>query len=161
MIAAMNSATAPVAPGRLGQPLAAPDALRYLEALGTWRDERRAELDMLDQAALEAADRSAYTGDMLLSMALWKAVADRHDLLVATWDSGRVGQTELERLATLVWGRLDSTLVSRSQAPPGAAPGGSHPRRRGSRRLASRGLSPLRRARRLPAGPAGDRPVAG
>ena len=70
MIAAMNSATAPVAPGRLGQPLAAPDALRYLEALGTWRDERRAELDMLDQAALEAADRSAYTGDMLLSMAL-------------------------------------------------------------------------------------------
>ena len=127
MIAAMNSATAPVAPGRLGQPLAAPDALRYLEALGTWRDERRAELDMLDQAALEAADRSAYTGDMLLSMALWKAVADRHDLLVATWDSGRVGQTELERLATLVWGRLDSTLVSRSQAPSGAAPGGSHP----------------------------------
>ena len=46
---------------------------------------------------------------MLLSMALWKAVADRHDLLVATWDSGRVGQAEQERLSTLVWGRLDAT----------------------------------------------------
>ena len=68
---------------------------------------------MLDEAALAAPDAAAYTGDLLLSMALWKAVADRHDLLVATWDSGRVGQTELERLSTLVWGRLDAT-----RAPP-------------------------------------------
>ena len=57
---------------------------------------------------------------MLLSMALWKAVADRHDLLVATWDSGRVGQAELERLSTLVWGRLDATR----QLPTAAATSG-------------------------------------
>ena len=109
MIAASTSATAPTAPGRLGQAIAPLDAVRYLELLGTWRDQRKAELDLLDEAALQASDQSAYTGDMLLSMALWKAVADRYDLLVATWDSGRVGQAEQERLSTLVWGRLDAT----------------------------------------------------
>ena len=57
----------------------------------------------------------AYTGDLLLSMALWKAVADRHDLLVATWDSGRVGQTEL-----------------RAALHPGLGPARRHP---GTRRL--------------------------
>ncbi len=121
----MNSASAPAAPGRLGQPLVASDAMRYLEALGTWRDVRKAELDVLDQAALGATDGAAYTGDLMLSMALWKAVADRHDLLVATWDSGRVGPTELERLSTLVWGRLDATMASRTPASSGA-PGGAH-----------------------------------
>ncbi len=117
----MNSTAAPTAPGRLGQPLVAGEALHYLEALGTWRDERKAELDVLDETALGAPDAAAYTGDLLLSMALWKAVADRHDLLVATWDSGRVGATELARLSTLVWGRLDA-LSSRSAPSPGAAP---------------------------------------
>ena len=125
MIAATASATAPAAPGRLGQPLVALEALRYLEALGVWRDQRKAELDLLDRAALEAPDQTAFTGDMLLSMALWKAVADRHDLLLATWDSGRVGQTELERLSTLVWGRLDATMLSRLQASTAATPAGS------------------------------------
>jgi hypothetical protein len=113
VISATHGTTAPAAPGRLGQPLVASDALHYLEALGTWRDARKAELDVLDQAALGAPDGAAYTSDLLLSMALWKAVADRHDLLVATWDSGRVGPTELARLSTLVWGRLDAA-TSRS-----------------------------------------------
>jgi hypothetical protein len=109
MIAASTSATAPPAPGRLGEAMAPLDAVRYLELLGKWRDQRKSELDLLDDAALQASDQATYTGDMLLSMALWKAVADRHDLLVATWDSGRVGQAEQERLSTLVWGRLDAT----------------------------------------------------
>ena len=124
MISAMDSATAPAAPGRLGHALVPQDALRYLEALSTWRDERKAELDVLDEAALGAVDSAAYTGDLLLSMALWKAVADRLDLLVATWDSGRVGPTELERLSTLVWGRLDATTTQRAASAGTAA--GSH-----------------------------------
>ena len=119
MISVTHGTTAPTAPGRLGQPLVAQDALRYLEALGAWRDARKAELDVIDEAALSAADEATYTSDLLLSMALWKAVADRHDLLVATWDSGRVGPTELARLSTLVWGRLDAT--SRPAAPSAAA----------------------------------------
>jgi len=97
MIAAPAGTTAPTAPGRLGQALATTDAVRYLEALGTWRDTRKRELDLLDEAALGAPNEADFTNDMLLSMALWKAVSDRYDLLVATWDSGRVGSTELER----------------------------------------------------------------
>jgi hypothetical protein len=113
MAAPAASVTAPSAPGRLGSPLVAQDALHYLDALGTWRDQRRAELDRLDEAALQSPDPEAFTADILLSMALWKAVADRHDLLLATWDSGRVGAAERERLATLVWGRLDTSLDPR------------------------------------------------
>jgi hypothetical protein len=44
---------------------------------------------------------------MLVSMALWKAISDRYDLLAVTFDSGRVGPTEEARLSTLIWGRLD------------------------------------------------------
>jgi hypothetical protein len=117
----VHAATAitPDPPGRIGSAISAEDALHYLEALGTWRDQRRAELDRLDEAALTAPEAdtasgttgaTGLTGDIMLSMALWKAVADRHDLLVATWDSGRVGPAERERLSTLIWGRLDATL---------------------------------------------------
>ena len=113
------TAITPPPPGSIGSTISAEDALHYLEALGTWRDQRRGELDRLDEAALTAPDAdpaaratgvTGLTGDIMLSMALWKAVADRHDLLVATWDSGRVGPAERERLSTLIWGRLDATL---------------------------------------------------
>jgi len=115
----------PEPPGRIGGAISPEDALHYLEALGAWRDGRRAELERLDEAALNATDGSSgssgttgLTGDVLLSMALWKAVADRHDLLVATWDSGRAGRAERERLATLIWGRLDATLDPRLAQRP-------------------------------------------
>jgi hypothetical protein len=115
----------PEPPGRIGAAISPEDAQHYLEALGGWRDGRRAELDRLDEAALNATDGSSgssgttgLTGDVLLSMALWKAVADRHDLLVATWDSGRAGRAERERLATLIWGRLDATLDPRLAQRP-------------------------------------------
>ena len=45
-------------------------ALTYLEQLGQWRDGRRAELDQLDQAALQSPNGAAATGDITLSMAL-------------------------------------------------------------------------------------------
>lgn len=104
------TALAPLAPGRLGEPLDADEALRYLTDLGAWVEERRRELDVLDRAVLRSPQRSQLTRDMMLSMALWKATSDRLALLRATWDAGRVGPAELERLATLVWGRLDATL---------------------------------------------------
>ena len=127
MIAHAATAITPEPPGRIGVAIPPEDALRYLEALGAWRDQRRRELDRLDEAALAATDRDSATGtggmtgptgDVLLSMALWKAVADRHDLLMATWDSGRVGQAERERLSTLIWGRLDATLDPRLAQRP-------------------------------------------
>jgi hypothetical protein len=102
--------SAPPAPGRLGVPLDVGTAAAYLEALGRWRDDRQRELEQLDKAALGSREAAALTGDILLSMALWKAVSDRYDLLVATWDGGRVGPAERERMSSLVWGRLDATL---------------------------------------------------
>ena len=104
--------TAPVAPGRMGQALDATAAQVYLDELARWRDGRRGELDALDKAALQAATGSSATGDILLSMALWKAVSDRYELLLATWNSGRVGATELMRMSTLIWGRLDASTAS-------------------------------------------------
>jgi hypothetical protein len=130
VIAPTATAITPAPPGRIGSAISAEEALRYLEALGAWRDQRRDELDRLDEAALAAADGDSQTmttgasggtgvtGDVLLSMALWKAVADRHDLLMATWDSGRVGPAERERMATLIWGRLDATLDPRLAQRP-------------------------------------------
>lgn len=102
-----GSVTAPPAPGSLGADVPAEQLLAYLDALGTWRDRRRAELDELDEAALRSPDRAAVTNDILLSMTLWKAVSDRHDLLVAAWDSGRMLAQDRMRFTTLVWGRLD------------------------------------------------------
>ena len=137
VIAPAATAITPEPPGRIGAAISPQDALRYLEALGAWRDQRRSELDLLDEAALSQGDgntgsgmtgtgmtgtgmtgAAGLTGDVMLSMALWKAVADRHDLLMATWDSGRVGQAERERLSTLIWGRLDATLDPRLAQRP-------------------------------------------
>jgi hypothetical protein len=132
VIAPAATTVTPQPPGRIGSPISPEDALRYLDALGLWRDQRRDELDRLDEAALAASDgdtaaggkqagsagNTSLTGDILLSMALWKAVADRHDLLMATWDSGRVGPAERERLSTLIWGRLDATLDPRLAQRP-------------------------------------------
>ena len=98
---------APEAPGRLGTPLGVHEAYAYLRDLGVWRDKRKAELDSLDAAALASTDRDSFSRDMLVSMALWKAISDRYDLLTVTFDSGRVGPTEAARLSTLIWGRLD------------------------------------------------------
>jgi len=132
---AAAAAVAPPAPGRIGQAVDPQAALTYLTDLGRWRDQRRAELEQLDQAALAAPTRAgapassatpgAVTGDIMLSLALWKAVSDRYEQLRAVWDSGRVGVAERERLSTLIWGRLDATLdptlIGRSSVPGSSA----------------------------------------
>lgn len=115
---------APSAPGRIGVPLHPGQASRYLSELAGWADARRRELDLLDAAVLRSPHRDQLTRDMMLSLALWKAVQDRLELLLATWDSGRIGLPERERLAALIWGRLDATLdpslLAGSQRTPGA-----------------------------------------
>lgn len=106
--------TAPPAPGRLGESLDPAAGLQYLAALGEWRNARKSELDVLDQAALESRKGAEVTDDIALSMVLWKAASDRYEQLVVVWDSGRVGPAERERLATLIWGRLDATNLHAS-----------------------------------------------
>lgn len=106
----MTLAQAPTAPGRLGEAIDPAVTSTYLGELETWIRNRRTELDDLDEAALAANRQAELTTDIMLAMALWKAVSDRHQLLLATWDGGRVGVKERERLSTLIWGRLDATL---------------------------------------------------
>ncbi|HZA72349.1 MAG TPA: hypothetical protein VE476_05490 [Propionibacteriaceae bacterium] len=110
--AASGSVTAPAAPGRMGVELQPTQVLVYLEQLGQWCDGRQSELDQLDQAALQSPNGVAATGDITLSMALWKAVADRYEQLRSVWDSGRAGPTERIRLSTLIWGRLDTDAAT-------------------------------------------------
>lgn len=115
--------TAPVAPGSLGEQLDPRAVLTYLGDLDAWIDARRGDLDDLDAAALAAPREAGVTGDLELSMALWKAVADRRDLLRATWNGGRVGPVERERLSALIWGRLDGTLDRGALGSAGARRG--------------------------------------
>lgn len=112
--------TAPAAPGKLGTPVEIQDAMTYLGLLGGWIQQRRAELDELDATILTSPNRSL-TSDMMLSLSVWQAIKNRYDLLLATWDSGRVGPTERERLSALIWGRLDDTLPDSGSPTPGSA----------------------------------------
>jgi hypothetical protein len=98
----------PQAPGSLGTAPTANQLLTYLGALDTWLAERRAELDALDAQVLATQRQAELNADMSLAMALWQAAKVRQNLLLATWDSGRVGHQELERLSSLIWGRLDT-----------------------------------------------------
>ncbi len=111
--AVTHGTVAPLAPGRLGSPISPQEAFTFLRDLGIWRDKRKEELDGLDAAALASSDRDRFSRDMLVSMALWKAISDRYELLVVTFDSGRVGPAEQARLSTLIWSRMD--------VPPGSA----------------------------------------
>ena len=101
---------APTAPGRLGQPLTPAEAQAFLLELDDWVRARRSELDELDEAALASGRGEEIASDMTLSMAVWQAVQQRYRLLNTTFDGGRVGPVEADRLSTLVWGRLDGDL---------------------------------------------------
>ena len=111
---------APVPPGAIGT-APAPAALQdYLGALDDWVRARRTELDELDAAALAARRGDEVAADMALSLALWKAVSDRWQLMWATWDGGRVGEAERTRIATLAWGRLDGAAGAPTVSLPEA-----------------------------------------
>lgn len=112
----VTSVIAPDAPARMGEPVEPTAMLRYLEALGAWRDARRTELDELDRLALASRDAVALAPDVTLSMALWQAVNVRYAELEKVWDSGRVGLVERQRLSALVWGRLDAAGTGASLA---------------------------------------------
>ncbi|MDQ2756705.1 MAG: hypothetical protein M3Y71_09095, partial [Actinomycetota bacterium] len=104
---ASSAGAAPPAPGRLGGTVTPQEAFTYLRDLDVWKDRRKEELDGLDAVALASSERDTFSRDLLVSMALWKAVSDRYDLLEIAFDSGRVGPTQAQRIAALVWGRLD------------------------------------------------------
>ena len=158
MISVTHGTTAPTAPGRLGQPLVAQDALRYLEALGAWRDARKAELDVIDEAALSAADEATYT--------------QRPAALDGPVEGGSrpsrppgghvglgAGRPHRARAARRPWSGGGSTPRRVPWRPP-LPPDAPRPDRIPGR-LAARGVPAVRRAGRLAAGPARDRRIGG
>ena len=110
---------APSAPGSLGVPVQAGPAQTYLEALRRWATQRRADLGEVDRAVLRLspAEQSAITTDLTVALTFWKAVSDRLTLLETTFDGGRVGPREAERLSTLIHGRLDSNTAEHLSLP--------------------------------------------
>ncbi|MEZ5088753.1 MAG: hypothetical protein R2719_02970 [Micropruina sp.] len=111
----MSAVTAPAAP----ESSANPSSRRRWSA--TWPNwtpgwPPAAELAAID-AEILGRRLDALTSDLQLSLALWQAVKSRNDLLLVTWDSGRVGQAECARLSSLIWGRLDTGAAPRRSWP--------------------------------------------
>ncbi|MCE0536751.1 hypothetical protein LWF15_14685 [Kineosporia rhizophila] len=97
-------ATAPTAPGRLGQAIGVDELRTYLGALDTWRASRKRELDQIDAAALRSDEADSYTADLTLAMTMWQSVSDRWGELTRIWDSGRVGPQQQEQMSRVIWG---------------------------------------------------------
>ena len=117
----LPAAEALVAPGRLGEPLELLAAGRYVADLGRWVSARRRELARLDEVARrQPPEGPDVTADLVVAMALFRAVEDKYALLDTTHAGGRVGPAELSRLSTLVWGRLDP--VPEAAASPDRPP---------------------------------------
>lgn len=98
----------PTPPGQLGVAARPSDLLDYLGKLDAWITQRRSELNSLDEQIVASHRQAELTADVSLALALWQAVKSRQDLILRTWDSGRVGHSELESLSGLIWGRLDT-----------------------------------------------------
>ncbi len=117
-MSAVTDATthAPAAPGAMGSAPEPAELQSYLSGLEAWVRARRSELDDLDATAL-AAGRGAEVGsDMALALSLWKGVSDRYQEMWATWDGGRVLQPQREKIASLIWGRLEGQGMSVPEA---------------------------------------------
>ncbi|MGC5583474.1 hypothetical protein [Ornithinimicrobium sp. W1665] len=79
----------------------------YLSELARWRMRRQHELSALDELTRTHPDRDALNEDITASMTLYHAIAQRHDLLLATWEDARDGDGEREWVSTLLWGVLE------------------------------------------------------
>ena len=79
----------------------------YLSELARWRLHREHELRALDALVRTHADRDQLNEDITLAMTLWHAIAQRHDLLLATWQQTKQGHGEREWISTLIWGLLE------------------------------------------------------
>ncbi|MGD8149589.1 hypothetical protein [Ornithinimicrobium sp. Y1694] len=79
----------------------------YLSELARWRMRREHELGALDALTRTHDDRDALNTDVTASMTLWHAIAQRHDLLLSTWQDAQAGNGERDWIAQLIWGLLE------------------------------------------------------
>lgn len=108
----MSPVTAPRAPGALGQAGTPQEMLVYLDELGQWITQRRAEIEEVDAFSRSQGRDQDALPDIRLALSLWQAVVSRQAQLMQLWDSGRVGQLQLEQLSQLIWGRLDTPAMA-------------------------------------------------
>jgi hypothetical protein len=95
--------------------------LTYLDQLGEWLGQRRAELDRLDQALADRPDPATGTGDLVVALSVWQAIQRRYQELTRCWDSGRVGPVQLRQLSQLIWSRLDDASAPAGPLPTAAS----------------------------------------
>ncbi|GAA5161444.1 hypothetical protein [Ornithinimicrobium tianjinense] len=79
----------------------------YVSELARWRLHRDHELRALDALVRTHEDRDELNEDITLAMTLWHAIAQRHDLLLATWEQTKDGDGEREWISRLIWGLLE------------------------------------------------------
>jgi hypothetical protein len=98
----------PTPPGALGVAAAAGQLLSYLGALDGWIKERRSELDSIDAEIIRSNRQAELNADITLAMTIWQSIQSKQTEILRTWDSGRVTKVELEKISSLIWGRLDT-----------------------------------------------------
>lgn len=99
----------PTPPGALGVGAAAGDMISFLGEFDAWIRERRSELDVLDAQIIATNRQAELNSDITLAMTIWQAIATKQREVLQIWDSGRVTKIELEKLSSLLWGRLDTS----------------------------------------------------
>lgn len=111
--------TSPWPPGSLQVAPTAPQMLTYLDALSDWLQTQRAGLDRLD-ARIQRLGDPAGGMDMATTLSIWQAIKQRQDDLLRVWDSGRVIETDLAKLAGLIWSPLSDMLTPGASLNTGA-----------------------------------------
>jgi hypothetical protein len=112
---------APDAPGSLAAPGSGTDLRAYLEQLTSWVAESATRLDGLDRRARAASNPDQFTPDVLLAYTLHKAIAERAEALVHTYDNGRLDDQVRDELSTLIFSRLSAgSLAGLSASLPEA-----------------------------------------
>ena len=102
--------TVPWPAGSAQVPPTAQQMLGYLDQLGTWIEDSRRDLDRLDQK-FQANHQTQGVQDIAMTLAVWQAIKDRYTDLSRTWDSGRVTDQDLKKLAVMIWSNLNDMLT--------------------------------------------------
>jgi hypothetical protein len=83
--------------------------LTYLDDCGNWINDRRQDLDRLDRK-VQATSPQGVT-DIAMTLTVWQAIKDRYTDLVKVWDSGRVLDIDLKKIAVMIWANLNDMLT--------------------------------------------------
>ncbi|MDR2973285.1 MAG: hypothetical protein LBV00_01030 [Propionibacteriaceae bacterium] len=102
--------TVPWPEGSAQTPPTAQQMMVYIDQLGAWIGQSRLTLDRLDQK-IRSADQGQGVHDMAMTLTVWQAIKDRHTDLLTVWDSGRVTDVELKKLAVMTWANLNDMLT--------------------------------------------------